>query len=182
MREFVTANNRIFECTNVETKLDSVTIIFATLNQRAAEGAGAANGGAAEGAGASNEGVVECVSAATKKHPKRIVLESRNADDIEALFRNVTGLAVSFGKYGMPEEDFAEENEKDLILEEPHGIYAKPKFSLAFESITKFEDGSVAVTMHIKSEIERRLDALEESQEIQDGAIMELAQSVGGEA
>lgn len=35
--------------------------------------------------------------------------------------------------------------------------------------------------MHIKNEIERRLDALEESDRLQNGAIMDLAAGVGGE-
>lgn len=160
MKEFVAANGRIFECENVNTGIDSVTIIFATLN----------------------EGAVECVNAATEYNPKKIVLESRNADEIETLFRSVTEMIVSFGKYKMPEEDFAEENEKDLILEEPHGFYEEPQFSLSFESVTKFEDGTLAVTMHIKSEIERQLDALKKGQKLQDEAIIELAGMVGGEA
>lgn len=119
MKEFVTANGRIFECTSVTTGLDSITF----------------------------------------------KMENQDADDLEAFFRDVNGLTVAF------------EGE-----EQPHGIYEEPQFSLAFESITKFEDGSTAVRMHIKNEIERRLDKLEMSQELQDGAIMELAESIGGEA
>lgn len=116
MKEFVTANGRIFECSSVTTGINSITLR----------------------------------------------MENQDADDVEAFFRDVTELTVTF------------EGE-----EEPHGVYAEPQFSLAFESITKFEDGSIAVTMHIKSEIERRLDALEAGQELQNGAIDELAQVVG---
>ena len=46
------------------------------------------------------------------------------------------------------------------------------------------EDGTdtiVIVTFRKKTEIEIRLDALEEGQETQDGAIEELASIVGGE-
>lgn len=125
MKEFVTANNRIFECTSVATGLNSITM----------------------------------------------KMENQDADDVEAFFRDVTGLTVTF------------EGE-----EAPHGVYTEPRFSLAFESITKFEDGSVAVTMHIKSEIERRLDALEAGQKaleteqaVQNGAIAEIGTMLGGE-
>lgn len=134
MKEFVTANGRIFECSKVTTEIDSVTLTMG-------------NG---------------------------------DADDIEAFFRDVKGLTVSFEK----ESDlsgYTEGNGQDPVLDDPHGIYTEPKFSLAFESITKFEDGSIAVTMRIKSEIERRLDALEEGQMIQNGAIAELAKMNGGE-
>lgn len=119
MKEFVTANGRIFECSSVTTGIDSITLR----------------------------------------------MENQDADDVEAFFRDVTAFTVAF------------EDEP-----EPHGIYEEPQFSLSFESITKFEDGSIAVTMHIKNEIERRLDALEESDKIQNGAIMELGENVGGEA
>lgn len=119
MKEFVTANGRIFECTGVTTGLDSITM----------------------------------------------TMENQDADDLEAFFRDVSGLTISF------------EGE-----EQPHGIYQEPQFSLAFESITKFEDGSIAVRMHIKNQIERRLDALESAQKLNEGAIMDLAEIIGGEA
>lgn len=130
MKEFVTANGRIFECSNVTTGLNSITFR----------------------------------------------MENQDADDIEAFFRDVKELTVSFEK-----ESYTEGDDQDPVLEEPHGIYTEPKFSLGFESITKYEDGSIAVTMHIKNEIERRLDALEEGQELQNGAIEELANIAGGE-
>lgn len=133
MKEFVTANGRIFECSNVTTGLDSITM----------------------------------------------KMENQDADDVEAFFRDVTGLTVSFEKeIGL--SGYTEVGGKEPVLDEPHGVYAEPEFSLAFESITKFENGSIAVTMHIKNEIERRLDALEEGQSIQNGAIAELAKMNGG--
>lgn len=116
MKEFVTANGRIFECSDITTGINSITFR----------------------------------------------MENQDADDVEAFFRDVTAFTVAF--------------EDEL---EPHGVYEEPQFSLSFESITKFEDGSIAVTMHIKNEIERRLDALEAGQELQNGAIDELANVVG---
>lgn len=132
MKEFVTANGRIFECSKVTTGADFITL----------------------------------------------TMENRDADDIEAFFRDVKGLTVSFGS-GSGLSGYSEGGDQDPVLEEPHGVYEEPQFSLSFESVTKFEDGSVAVTMHIKNEIERRLDALEEGQELQNGAIDELANVVG---
>lgn len=131
MKEFVTANGRIFECTNVTTEISSITM----------------------------------------------TMENQDVDDIEAFFRDVKELTISFEKTKDPDE-----YREELILEKPHGIYTEPRFFLTFESITKYEDGSIAVTMHIKSEIERRLDALEEGQEIQNGAIADLGAVIGGEA
>lgn len=130
MKEYVTANDRIFECENVITGLDSITL----------------------------------------------KMKNQDADDVEAFFRDVKGLTVSFEKEGGLS---LEKDDQGPELEEPHGVYKEPRFSLSFESITKFEDGSIAVTMHIKNEIERRLDALEAGQELQNGAIDELANVVG---
>lgn len=63
------------------------------------------------------------------------------------------------------------ETDQGLILEEPHGIYK----NLKLESVsTNAEDGSVSVTMRIKSEIEIRLDALEQSQAEQDSVLAEI--------
>lgn len=42
------------------------------------------------------------------------------------------------------------------------------------------EDGSVMISLREKTDIEKRLDALEESQNIQDGAIADLADVIGG--
>ena len=132
MKEFVTANGRIFECSSITTGINSITL----------------------------------------------GMENQDADDVEAFFRDVTELTVSFEKEnGL--SGYAEGDGQEPVLDDPHGIYTEPKFSLAFESVTKFEDGSIAVTMHIKSEIERRLDALEAGQELQNGAIDELANVVG---
>jgi len=126
MKEFVTANEKIYECSNVTTGIDSITM----------------------------------------------TMENQNANDMIAEFDGVTELTVSFEK---KKEEW--EEDLGLVLEDPHGIYK----NLKLESVTtNVNDGSVSVTMHIKSDIEMRLDALETGQELQDGAIMELAQNVGG--
>lgn len=115
MKEFVTANNRIFECSRIETGLDSIVM----------------------------------------------TMEDESVLGLEDFFADVTELTISF------------EGEED-----PHGTYKH----LELKSVTKnVSDGSVSVTMRIKSEIERRLDALEAEQELQNGAIEELANIAGGE-
>ena len=49
---------------------------------------------------------------------------------------------------------------------------------LVFESSSVDKDGNVTITMHIMSEIERRLHAIESSQRDQDEAIISLAETV----
>lgn len=113
MKEIVTANGIMYECINVSTGLDSISLL----------------------------------------------MENQNADDLEVFFREVTELTVSM------------EGE-----EEPHGVYK----DLKFESITKYLDGTVSVTMHIKDEMEKRLEKIEADQILQNGAIEELAEIIGG--
>lgn len=127
MKEFVTANGRIFECVNITTGLDSIML----------------------------------------------TMENQDANDLLVAFGDVSELTVSFEKQKESlEEGFG------LDLEEPHGVYE----NLKLESVsTNVENETVSVTMHIKSKIEIRLDRLEEVQEIQNGAIDELAAMQGGE-
>ena len=70
-----------------------------------------------------------------------MTVENGNADALEEHFRAVTEMTVS-----------------DSALGEPYGTYT----DLAFKEITTHEDGSVSITMRIKSDIEKRLDALED--------------------
>ena len=77
--------------------------------------------------------------------------------DMEEAFRPVTELTV------------AGEDKK---------IYGTYK-NLSFESATVYEDGTVMVTMHIKSKTELRFESLEQTQAEQDEVLAEL---LGGEA
>lgn len=128
MKEFVTANGRIFECKNVNTDVDSISL--------------------------------------------EIVNE--NAADLEEFFEGVSSLTTHFE---VPKEPG--ESREVPILEEPHGFYYHLKLNFVNKNVL---DNSVIIVMHIKSEIERRLDALEEGQEIQNGAIADLGAVIGGEA
>lgn len=104
----------------------------------------------------------ECKNVTTGLDSITFTMDGYTANELMAAFANVSELTTSF------------EGE-----EKPHGVYEY----LKLESVsTNADDLSVSVTMHIKSETERRLDALEEGQEIQDGAIMEIGKAIGGEA
>lgn len=107
-----------------------------------------------------NGNVYECRNVSTGLDSITFTVEGYTANEMMAAFADVGELSVSYAG------------------ENPHGVYE----NLKLETVsTNADDGSVTVVMHIKNEIERRLDALEESQDIQNGAIKELAQSVGGE-
>lgn len=62
--------------------------------------------------------------------------------------------------------------------EQPYGVY--DDLALNAPPTRHDEDGAVVVTisMREKTDIEKRLDALEESQEVQDGAIEDLGLAV----
>lgn len=106
-----------------------------------------------------NGNIYECESVTTGIDSITFTIANGNATDLEQAFRTVSSLTTTLE---------GEEN--------PSGYYDH----LKFDSITTHEDGSVSVTMHIKGEVERRLDALEEGQEILNGAVMELGQEIGG--
>ena len=84
-------------------------------------------------------------------------MEGQAVADMEEAFRPVTELTV------------ADENK------EVYGVYK----NLSFESATAYGDGTVMVTMHIKSKTELRLENLEQTQAEQDEVLAEL---LGGEA
>lgn len=90
-------------------------------------------------------------------------LETLHADIMDAHnFDTVTFLAYD----PETEQESATGVYTDMILEEPaYHVNA---------------DESVTISIREKTEVERRLDHLEESQDIQDGAIADLADVIGG--
>ena len=84
-------------------------------------------------------------------------MEGQAVADMEAAFRPVTELTVA--------------DENKVV----YGVYK----NLSFESATAYGDGTVMVTMHIKSKTELRLENLEQTQAEQDEVLAEL---LGGEA
>lgn len=102
--------------------------------------------------------VYECKSVSTGMDSITFAVEGYTANDMLENFADVGELTVSYaGK-------------------DPHGTYE----NLKLESVsTNADDGSVSVKMHIKSETERRLDALEESQKKQDETISMISSASG---
>ena len=84
-------------------------------------------------------------------------MEGQAVADMEKAFRQVTELTVAG-------ED-----------REVYGTYK----NLSFESAAVYGDGTVMVTMHMKSATELRLESLEQTQAEQDEVLAEL---LGGEA
>lgn len=81
-----------------------------------------------------------------------------DVSEIASAFKQVTELTVSG---------------EDKVV---YGVYG----NLSFSSAMVDSEGTVTVFMSIKSDIEVRLDTLERTQEVQDGAIVELAEILGG--
>lgn len=105
----------------------------------------------------------KCKTVTTGINNISFVLEGQNISEIKEVFGNVTSLTVQ------------PNNEKET---KPYGFYE----NLVFYSATEYANGDIGVTMHIKSEMEIRMEAIEArqdnieaSQEIQDEAIVELA-------
>lgn len=108
-----------------------------------------------------NGSIFECSKVLTGAGTVSFYMESQSVAGMEQFFRAVSSLSVA----GAP----------DAV---PYGAFE----NLAFQSASVYADGSTSVSMRIKSETEMRLEALEESQEIQDGAITEIGKAIGGEA
>lgn len=99
-----------------------------------------------------------CQSVVTSTNTISFVVENQKISDMETAFRAASELTVS-GDDG-----------------KVYGTYE----NLVFESATVYGDGSVRVSMRIPSEMELRLEELEQTQSEQDAAIAELYG--GGEA
>lgn len=95
-------------------------------------------------------------SVTTSTNQIRFVLDEQQIGDIETAFRQVTDLTVS--------------GEDKTV----YGTYS----NLSFESATVQKDGSITVVMHIPSEQELRMAALEVAVAEHDEAIAEI---YGGE-
>lgn len=100
----------------------------------------------------------ECKTVTTGTDSITFTMEGQEIASIHASFKDVTELTVSG---------------EDKI---PYGIYS----GLTFSSAAVNADGSISVTMQIRSDLERRLEKVEASQDIQDEAIVELAGILAG--
>lgn len=100
----------------------------------------------------------ECQTVTTGTDSITFTMEGQAAESIHTAFKDVTELTVSG-------ED-----------KKAYGIYS----GLSFASAAVDADDTVSVTMLIKPDLERRLEKVEASQDIQDEAIVELAGIISG--
>ena len=111
-------------------------------------------------------------------------MEIIKANGVEYATKSVTtgSSNISFMMEGQEitatESAFREVTELEVMGEDKivYGTYE----NLVFESATVYEDDTVSVTMHMKSDTEIRLENIEASQDIQDEAIVELAEIIAG--
>lgn len=99
-----------------------------------------------------NDTQYECQKIVTSTNSISFTLVGQEIGAISETFKDVTELTVS---------------------NETAGVYGTYSY-LTFQSATVYEDGSITVVMHIPSEEELRLAALETSQAEQDEIIAEL--------
>lgn len=100
----------------------------------------------------------ECQTVTTGTDSITFTMEGQAVESIHTAFKDVTELTVSG-------ED-----------KKAYGIYS----GLSFASAAVDADDTVSVTMLIKPDLERRLEKVEASQDIQDEAIVELAGIISG--
>ena len=100
----------------------------------------------------------ECQTVTTGTDSITFTMEGQAVESIHTAFKDVTELTVSG-------ED-----------KQTYGIYS----GLSFASAAVYADDTVSVTMFIRSDLERRLEKVEASQDIQDEAIVELAGIISG--
>lgn len=113
----------------------------------------------------------ECINTSTGIDSVSLEIINQDAADLEAFFGGVSSLTIHY-----EESAKTGENMGTPILREPHGIFNHLKLNFVNKNVL---NDSVIIIMHIKSEIERRLDALEESQEKQNEAISMLGNTSG---
>ncbi len=100
----------------------------------------------------------ECQTVTTGTDSITFIIGGQTVESIHKAFKDITELTV------------LGEDKKT------YGIYSGLTFSLASVDV----DDIVTVTMLIKPDLERRLEKVEVSQDIQDGAIVELAGIISG--
>lgn len=100
----------------------------------------------------------ECQTVTTGTDSITFTMEGQTVESIHTAFKDVTELTV------------LGEDKKT------YGIYS----GLSFASAAVDADDTVSVTMLIRPDLERRLEKVETSQDIQDEAIVELAGIISG--
>lgn len=100
----------------------------------------------------------ECQTVTTGTDSITFIIGGQTVESIHKAFKDITELTVSG-------ED-----------KKAYGIYS----GLTFSSAAVDADDTVSVTMLIRPDLERRLEKVEASQDIQDEAIVELAGIISG--
>lgn len=100
----------------------------------------------------------ECQTVTTGTDSITFTMEGQAVESIHTAFKDVTELTVSG-------ED-----------KKAYGIYS----GFSFASASVDADDTVSVTMFIRPDLERRIEKVEASQDIQDEAIVELAGIISG--
>lgn len=121
-----------------------------------------------------NGRIFECINVENGTDSISMEVASQDAAGLESFFESVSSLTTHFEAPMEPEE-----GQEAPALEEPHGSYSHLRLNFVNKNTI---NGSVVIVMKIKSETERRLDALEERLETQDGAITEIGKAALGEA
>ena len=110
------------------------------------------------------------------KDGTEIELESGTSlGDIHVLFPDMEAMVNAWA--GMTVENLSE-----VTIKNGDGLTVGNYTDLVLDSETStmWKDGKILTSFHLreKTEVEKRLDALEEGQEVQDGAIMDLGEAV----
>lgn len=116
----------------------------------------------------------------------KLILKDGTEIKIESLSSLSDMKVVSQTKYDMISawDAMTKENLKEVQIQNGDGLTVGRYENLALESETSSlqADGTILTSFHLrkKTEVEKRLDILEDGQEVQDGAITDLGEVVSG--
>lgn len=114
----------------------------------------------------------------------KLILKNGTEIEIESMSSLSDMKVISDTKYDMIStwDAMTEENLKTVQIQNADGLTLSNYADLILESETSTvqKEGTILTSFHLleKTDVEKRLDALEEGQEVQDGAIMDLGEAV----
>lgn len=116
----------------------------------------------------------------------KLILKDGTEIEIESMSSLSDIKVISDTKHGMASvwDIMTEENLKSVQIQNADGLTIANYNNLILDSETSTpqEDGTILTSFHLreKTDIEKRLDVLEEGKEVQDGAIADLGEAVSG--
>ena len=116
----------------------------------------------------------------------KLILKDKTEIEIESLSSLSDIKVVSKTKYDTVSiwDAMTQENLSEVQIQNADRLTIGRYENLILESETStlLTDGTILTSFHLreKTEIEKRLDSLEEGQEVQDGAITDLGEAVSG--